>query len=145
MKNSRKENEKKEILNRYRALLRSCNEKTTKEDKKEIRKAFNLAVKGHENTRRKSGEPYSMVYDWNAWDSLTGNGVHYGSNDSVYVPTDVSDSNVAFSSDAVASAVMDEVNSSCMAGYKGSIMPRNAWMLMTRCPNINTTEKAFSS
>ena len=75
---------------------------------------------------RKSGEPYSMVYDWNAWDSLTGNGVHYGSNDSVYVPTDVSDSNVAFSSDAVASAVMDEVNSSCMAGYKGSIMPRNA-------------------
>ena len=67
-----------------------------------------------------------MVYDWNAWDSLTGNGVHYGSNDSVYVPTGVSDSNVAFSSDAVASAVMDEVNSGCMAGYKGSIMPRNA-------------------
>ena len=54
------ENEKKEILNRYRALLRSCNEKTTKEDKKEIRKAFNLAVKGHENTRRKSGEPYIL-------------------------------------------------------------------------------------
>ena len=54
------ENEKKEILNRYRALLRSCNEKTSKEDKKEIRKAFNLAVKGHENTRRKSGEPYIL-------------------------------------------------------------------------------------
>ena len=54
------ENEKKEILNRYRALLRSCNVKTTKEDKKEIRKAFNLAVKGHENTRRKSGEPYIL-------------------------------------------------------------------------------------
>ena len=54
------ENEKKEIINRYRALLRSCNEKTTKEDKKEIRKAFNLAVKGHENTRRKSGEPYIL-------------------------------------------------------------------------------------
>ena len=54
------ENEKKEILNRYRALLRACNVKTTKEDKKEIRKAFNLAVKGHENTRRKSGEPYIL-------------------------------------------------------------------------------------
>ncbi|MAJ12875.1 MAG: RelA/SpoT family protein [Flavobacteriales bacterium] len=54
------ENEKKEILNRYKALLRACNEKTTKEDKKEIRKAFNLAVKGHENTRRKSGEPYIL-------------------------------------------------------------------------------------
>ena len=54
------ENEKKEIINRYRALLRACNEKTTKEDKKEIRKAFNLAVKGHENTRRKSGEPYIL-------------------------------------------------------------------------------------
>ncbi len=54
------EKEKKEIINRYRALLRACNEKTTKEDKKEIRKAFNLAVKGHENTRRKSGEPYIL-------------------------------------------------------------------------------------
>ena len=54
------ENEKKEILNRYRALLSSCNEKTSKEDKTEIRKAFNLAVKGHENTRRKSGEPYIL-------------------------------------------------------------------------------------
>ena len=54
------ENEKKEIINHYRALLRACNEKTTKEDKKEIRKAFNLAVKGHENIRRKSGEPYIL-------------------------------------------------------------------------------------
>lgn len=54
------ENEKKEIINRYKALLRACNEKTTKEDKKEIRKAFNLAVKGHENIRRKSGEPYIL-------------------------------------------------------------------------------------
>ena len=54
------ENEKKEIINRYRALLRACNEKTTKEDKKEIRKAFNFAVKGHENIRRKSGEPYIL-------------------------------------------------------------------------------------
>ena len=54
------EQEKKEIINRYRALLRGCNDKTNKEDKKKIRKAFNLAVKGHENVRRKSGEPYIL-------------------------------------------------------------------------------------
>ena len=52
--------ENKEIINRYRALLRACNDKTDKKDKKEIRKAFNLAVKAHENIRRKSGEPYIL-------------------------------------------------------------------------------------
>ena len=54
------EKEKKEIINKYRSLLRACNDKTSKEDKKNIRKAFNLAVKGHENVRRKSGEPYIL-------------------------------------------------------------------------------------
>ncbi len=49
--------EKKEILNKYRSLLRVCADKNNRE-KKEIRKAFNLAVKAHENMRRKSGEPY---------------------------------------------------------------------------------------
>ena len=43
------EKEKKEIINKYRSLLRACNDKTSKEDKKNIRKAFNLAVKGHKN------------------------------------------------------------------------------------------------
>jgi hypothetical protein len=38
------EQEKKEILNKYKSLLRACADKTNKEDKKEIRKAFNLAV-----------------------------------------------------------------------------------------------------
>ena len=52
--------EKKEIINRYRALLRACDDKTNKQDKKDIRKAFNLAVKAHENIRRKSGEPYIL-------------------------------------------------------------------------------------
>ncbi len=52
--------EKKEIINRYRALLRACNDKTDKKDKKDIRRAFNLAVKAHENIRRKSGEPYIL-------------------------------------------------------------------------------------
>ncbi len=50
--------ERKEILNRYRGLLRDCSDKTTKEDKKKIRKAFNIAVEAHKDMRRKSGEPY---------------------------------------------------------------------------------------
>jgi len=52
------EQEQKEILNRYRNLLRACADKTDKEDKKFIRKAFNLAVDAHKDMRRKSGEPY---------------------------------------------------------------------------------------
>ena len=52
------EHEKKEILNRYKSLLRACAKKTTKADKKEIRKAFNVAVEAHKDMRRKSGEPY---------------------------------------------------------------------------------------
>ena len=60
MKSIDLEIEKKEIINKYRALLRACNDKTNKEDKKNIRKAFNLAVKAHENVRRKSGEPYIL-------------------------------------------------------------------------------------
>mgnify|MGYP000021659513 FL=1 len=50
--------EQKEILNRYRNLLRACADKTDKEDKKFIRKAFNLAVDAHKDMRRKSGDPY---------------------------------------------------------------------------------------
>ena len=50
--------EKKEILNKYRTLLRSCSDKTNKKDKKEIRSAFNFAMEAHKNIRRKSGEPY---------------------------------------------------------------------------------------
>ena len=50
--------EKKEIINRYKALLRACADKIDKEDKKNIRKAFNLAVEAHKDMRRKSGEPY---------------------------------------------------------------------------------------
>jgi GTP diphosphokinase / guanosine-3',5'-bis(diphosphate) 3'-diphosphatase len=50
--------EKKEILRRYRSLLRSCAKITDKEDKINIRKAFNIALEAHKDTRRKSGEPY---------------------------------------------------------------------------------------
>ena len=37
MKSIDLEKEKKEIINKYRALLRACNDKTNKEDKKNIR------------------------------------------------------------------------------------------------------------
>jgi GTP pyrophosphokinase len=52
------EKENREILNKYRTLLRSCKDKTDKEDKKHIRKAFNLAMDAHKDVRRKSGEPF---------------------------------------------------------------------------------------
>tara|TARA_B100001142_G_scaffold86763_1_gene88355 strand:- start:2200 stop:4401 length:2202 start_codon:yes stop_codon:yes gene_type:complete len=52
------EKEKKDILNKYKSLLRVCSEKTNKKEKTEIRKAFNLAVEAHKEMRRKSGEPY---------------------------------------------------------------------------------------
>ena len=52
------EQEKKEILNRYKSLLRTCADKTDKVDKKNIRKAFDIAVEAHKEMRRQSGEPY---------------------------------------------------------------------------------------
>lgn len=52
------EAENKEIVKRYKTLLRTCNSDITRDGKKLIRKAFNLAVKAHIGVRRKSGEPY---------------------------------------------------------------------------------------
>ena len=52
------EAEKKEILKRYRALLRACRRTLEKGDKLLIRKAFDIALEAHKNMRRKSGEPY---------------------------------------------------------------------------------------
>ena len=52
--------ENKEIVNKYRALLRSIERKTEATDKKLIRKAFNLAMDAHADVRRKSGEPYIL-------------------------------------------------------------------------------------
>lgn len=51
------ESEKKEILKRYRGLLRVYKAKSP-EDKKQVRKAFDMAVDAHKDMRRKSGEPY---------------------------------------------------------------------------------------
>jgi guanosine-3',5'-bis(diphosphate) 3'-pyrophosphohydrolase len=51
------EAEKKEIVKRYRNLLKAY--KTNfPEDKKLIRKAFNMAVEAHKDMRRETGEPY---------------------------------------------------------------------------------------
>jgi len=50
--------ENKMILNAYRGVLRSIKNPRNKEESRTIRKAFNVAVKAHQNTRRKSGEPY---------------------------------------------------------------------------------------
>ena len=51
------EAEKKEIIKRYRNLLRVYKTKLP-EDKKLIRKAFNMAVEAHKDMRRETGEPY---------------------------------------------------------------------------------------
>lgn len=52
------EAEKKEILKRYRALLRASKHSREKGDKQLIRRAFEMSVDAHKEMRRKSGEPY---------------------------------------------------------------------------------------
>ena len=52
------EEEKKQILTSYRGLLRVAKHSKSKEDKKLIRKAFDVALEAHKDMRRKSGEPY---------------------------------------------------------------------------------------
>jgi len=51
------EQEKRSIINRYRSLLRAW-KPLKPEDRKEGRKAFNLAVEAHKDMRRRTGEPY---------------------------------------------------------------------------------------
>lgn len=52
------EEEKREILRRYRGLLRVCHRSKSRTDRARIRKAFEVAVDAHKDMRRKSGEPY---------------------------------------------------------------------------------------
>lgn len=52
------EAERKEILNRYKLLIKACKRRLEKGDKETIRKAFEVAVEAHKEMRRKSGEPY---------------------------------------------------------------------------------------
>ena len=51
------EQERKDILNAFRGLLRAAKNRS-KEDTRMIRKAFDVAVDAHKDMRRKSGEPY---------------------------------------------------------------------------------------
>ena len=54
------EEEKKEILRRYRGLLRQLKPKLKPGDKELIRTAFEMAADAHKTMRRKSGEPYIL-------------------------------------------------------------------------------------
>ncbi|MFM1929373.1 MAG: hypothetical protein RL387_701 [Bacteroidota bacterium] len=54
------EQEKKEIVRHYRALLRSLKSKLKKGDKELLRTAFEMAADAHKTMRRKSGEPYIL-------------------------------------------------------------------------------------
>src|SRR5437764_2493290 len=54
------EEEKKEILRHYRALLRTLKPKLKPGDKELLRSAFEIAVEAHKTMRRKSGEPYVL-------------------------------------------------------------------------------------
>lgn len=51
------EQERKEILNAFKGLLRATKNRN-REDTRMIRKAFDVAVEAHKDMRRKSGEPY---------------------------------------------------------------------------------------
>jgi len=56
--NLTQEEENKEIARRYKDLLKGAYQTFTESDKKEIRKAFDIALEAHSKQRRKSGEPY---------------------------------------------------------------------------------------
>ena len=58
--NLNEEEEKKEILRRYRGLLRSLKPKLKPGDKELVRTAFEMAADAHKTMRRKSGEPYIL-------------------------------------------------------------------------------------
>ena len=54
------EQEKKEIVRHYRALLKLLKTKLKKGDKELLRAAFEMAANAHKTMRRKSGEPYIL-------------------------------------------------------------------------------------
>ena len=54
------DNEKKLILKEYRGLLRSLKKNVSPQEKRMVRRAFELAMESHKDMRRKSGEPYVL-------------------------------------------------------------------------------------
>jgi GTP pyrophosphokinase len=58
--NLSEEEERKEILRQYRALLRVLKAKLKPGDKEMLRRAFEMSAEAHKTMRRKSGEPYIL-------------------------------------------------------------------------------------
>lgn len=58
--NLTEEQEKKEILRHYRALLRVLKPKLKPGDREMLRQAFEMSAEAHKTMRRKSGEPYIL-------------------------------------------------------------------------------------
>jgi GTP diphosphokinase / guanosine-3',5'-bis(diphosphate) 3'-diphosphatase len=54
------ERENKEIVKAYRNVIKACKRQLDNNDRKQIRKAFEMAVDAHKTMRRKSGEPYIL-------------------------------------------------------------------------------------
>jgi GTP diphosphokinase / guanosine-3',5'-bis(diphosphate) 3'-diphosphatase len=54
------EADKRLIINDYRSLLRAIGNNVSKNDKKRIRRAFEISAEAHKSMRRKSGEPYIL-------------------------------------------------------------------------------------
>jgi GTP pyrophosphokinase len=52
--------ERKTILNAYKRLVKAAMPFTSKEERKEIRKAFEFSMELHKDVRRRSGEPYIL-------------------------------------------------------------------------------------
>ena len=92
---------------------------------------YTTQIFGNNDTRfslvyvAKSGEPYSVTFD--GYDDAFANDRSDGGYDAAYIPTGASDPNVVFASESVAETVMAHVNGSGLAGYKGQIVPRNAF------------------
>ena len=56
--NTVSEKENKLITNEYRSLIRAVSGRLNLKEKKNIRQAFNIAIKAHKNSRRESGKLY---------------------------------------------------------------------------------------
>ncbi len=54
------EEEKREIIREYRALMRALKPKLKEGDRPQVRHAFEMAAEAHLDMRRKSGEPYIL-------------------------------------------------------------------------------------
>ncbi|MCK9163508.1 MAG: RelA/SpoT family protein [Bacteroidales bacterium] len=50
--------ERKEILKRYKHLIQLISKSASREEKRQVRRAFTVAQKAHSGVRRKTGEPY---------------------------------------------------------------------------------------